>query len=46
MGLGSFEPVGSGAKTLRRCPVGLQLRHLKNSSTFSLFKPMPEDKGF
>jgi hypothetical protein len=46
MGLGSFEPVGSGAKTLRRCPVGFQLRHLKNSSTFSLFNPTSEDDGF
>src|SRR5215510_13907564 len=27
MGLGSFEPFGSLAKTLRRCPVGLQLGH-------------------
>src|SRR5690606_21890017 len=27
MGLGSLEPVGSLAKTLRRCPVGLQLGH-------------------
>src|SRR5688500_20025521 len=27
MGLGSFESLGSLAKTLRRCPVGLQLGH-------------------
>src|SRR5262245_45611519 len=27
MGLGSLEPFGSLAKTLRRCPVGLQLGH-------------------
>jgi hypothetical protein len=36
MGLGSFEPVGSLAKTLRRCPVGLQLGHFNHSTLFSL----------
>jgi hypothetical protein len=45
MGLGSFEPIGSGAKTLRGCPVGFQLRHVISSNLFSLLNPISFENG-